>query len=72
MENKFHCQQCQNEIGILKKVGNVEYLEVNSILCREIRGFCSVCGKDFRYSISDLYLKELIKKNIPGPAANSV
>ena len=63
MSKVFDCPQCHRVIGKIKKIDQVELLEVDQVLCREFRGTCSVCGREIRYSISDGFIMALIKRS---------
>jgi len=62
MPKIFDCPQCHLLLGQTKVVGNVELLQINGVIIRELRGFCANCGGEIRYSVSDAYLKSIIEK----------
>ena len=64
MTKLFDCPQCHKQIGVTKLVGNVELLEINGVLCREIRCFCTTCGTEIWYSVSDAMLRKLVERVI--------
>jgi|LAHU01.1.fsa_nt_gb hypothetical protein len=58
----YDCPQCNKVIGQLKTVNNVEFLNMNGVFCRELRGFCANCGAEIRFSVSDAYIRKLVER----------
>ena len=64
MSKIFDCPTCHLLLGQTKTVGNIELLQINGVIIRELRGFCTNCGSEIRYSVSDAYLKSIIERTI--------
>lgn len=55
-----HCLQCSNQIGEEINVG-VVLLHAGGGLWRELRGYCTQCGKPFYWTASDNQMEVIIK-----------
>jgi hypothetical protein len=60
----FVCPQCNKVIGSIKVVNNVELLQIDGVLCRELRGFCKHCAGEIRFSTSDSVFRALMEQTM--------
>lgn len=56
------CKRCKTQLGKIVLIGELEFLLLNGVLCRQVHGVCAKCGLEFHWSVSDRKLIELINK----------
>ena len=59
----YKCPKCKKVIGRVELVGGLEFLRIGNLFyTRELRSYCTTCGCEINYSMSDAFIRKLVER----------
>jgi len=59
---KIVCKNCGTEMGNYLVLEGEEFLQIGSVIARQLHGICAVCGTEVHWSVPDRTMERLLAR----------